>query len=511
MKMQCKIWRRGAGLLLAAMMAGSLVACGGGGGSNAGAPVLDGSGGSGGGTTAAYAVSLEIARGGAPITQVSSAETVQAVATVSTRGGSPVSGVVVTFSEGGVGLLSFQPQAATALTDVNGKASVDLGAKTLTGTGATTVSAAATVAGVAVSGSKSIAITASATVAPKPAAISFVSSSAQGQAIVVKGTGGTGRAESAILEFKVLDAFGAPINGATVDFSMNSNSGGAAISPASAISDSSGRVTTTVLSGNAPASIVVTALSGGVSVQSDTLLVSNSLPVQRGFEIVAEKYNLDGGLTGDSTKLSAFIRDEFGNLVPDGVAVSFLTDYGAVASSTQGGCTSVNGRCTADFRVQNPRGAGIATVVATVRVGNSTTLSQSLRINMAMGPYFAVNPITGTVLNSVTMSSCKQSFEALLSDGNGRSVAAGTSIGVNFISLGDVAVAVKSGTPVFDQLTTFQPSTFGFEVDMSADKLLPKCRPGGALPGMPQAYFKLRFQTPGGNVYEQRVDVSYPQ
>ncbi len=378
-----------------------LTACGGGGGS-AGTPVIPGTGsgsssGSGGsttGSTAAYVMAVQVQRTSTAVTQISSVETVQAVATVTSSAGAPVAGVVVTFSEGSVGLLAFQPKSATALTGSDGKATVDLGAKSNTDTGATTVSASAEVAGVALTAKQSIAITAgAATATPTPATLAFVSSSAGGQAIAIKGAGGNGRAEAAILEFKVLDATGAPINGAAVDFTLNKQQASdATISPANAVSDSSGRVTTTVLSGAQPGSIVVVATAHAapsVQVQSDTLLVSNSVPTQTGFEIVAEKYNLDGNLTGDNTSISAFVRDANGNPVSDGVAVSFQTDYGVVASSTLGGCTTVNGTCKVDFRVQDPRGAGLATVVASVGVSTSVLLKQSLNINMAYGTYTA--------------------------------------------------------------------------------------------------------------------------
>jgi Bacterial Ig-like domain (group 1) len=485
-----------------------LAACGGGGGS-AGDPVVGG--GTDGGTTSSYVIGVQVERSGVATTQISSSETVQAVATVTSSSGTPVQGVVVAFSEASSTLLSFQPTSATALTDASGKASIDIAAASLTGTGATTVVAAATVASVDVTGNKSISISAGSSSVATPATVSFVSSSAQGEAIVLKGAGGNGRAETAILEFKVLDASGAPISGATVNFSINADNGNATISPTSAVSDSSGRITTTVLSGDSPASIVVVASSGSVSVQSDTLLVSNGTPSARTFEIVAEKYNLNGQLTGDTTTISAFIGDQAGNLVPDGVAVSFVTDYGAVGSSTLGGCTTVNGTCSVDFRVQEPRGDGLATVIGTVRVGSETTLSESLTINMASGPYVALNSSTEAVLTSVVLPSCKASLEALLSDGQGRSVAAGSTISVEFLSLSGATVSIKSGSPVLDQLGGYEPTLFGYEVDVSAASLTPLCNAAGTPPSTPQMYFRLSYQTPSGVTYRQRVDVYYPQ
>lgn len=503
--------------IAAALLGLSLAACGGGGG-DAGAPPFGGGGGGGGSET--YAISVDVQRAGASTNQISSSETVQAVAVVRTTGGDPVQGVVVTFTESGASLVEFAPTVGTALTDANGVARVDLSATAPSGTGATTIRASATVDEVSVSQSAAIQITAASApggAMPVPAAVNFVGSAPSGVAIVIKGAGGSGRSESAILTFKVVDAQNAPINGAPVAFSINSNSGGASIQPSSATTDSNGIATTTVSSGSMPASVVLTATTTGaggalVSTQSDTLIVSNSVPIQAGFEIVAAKYNLDGNFTGDSTTITAFVRDQFGNPVADGVAVNFTTDYGVVARSTLGGCTTLNGRCDVEFAVQDPRGSGLATVVAQIRVGDSTTLVDQLQINMAgaVSDYLAVELDGVTPLTTLTLTSCKQSFELRLSDGSGRAAAAGTAIATGFVSTG-VAVSVTSGNPVLDQLSAgYPPTLFSVEVDVTSASLAPKCVPTGMV-GLAPGYFRLKFTTPKGITFEQRVNLRYPQ
>lgn len=506
-------WRRIVQAAMGIGMTATLVACGGGGSGGAGTPVVGpGSGASSPtGGTASYAMAVQIQRSGASITQITSVETVQAVATVTSSTGAPVQGVVVTFTEGSVGLLAFQPQVGTALTGADGKATVDVGAKTNGTTGATTVTATATVAGVTVTANQSIAITPGAIATPTPATIAFVGSSTEGQAIAVKGAGGNGRAEAAILTFRVLDSTGTPINGATVNFSVNiQQATGSSISPTTAVSDSSGRVTTTVLSGSAPGSIVVVATSAAapsVSVQSDTLLVSNSVPVSAGFEIAAAKYNLNGNLTGDTTQITAYVRDQFGNPVSDGVAVSFQTDYGAVATSTLGGCTTVNGVCSVEFRVQDPRGTGVATVVASIGVGTSTVFQRSLQIHMASGPYSVLNFAGTALLNSIALTSCKETFQARLQDRNGGSTAAGTVISADLTS-SDLRASIKSGSPVPDQLAAgFPPTVFGFEIDATA-LTSAACDPTGTKVG--QAFLNIGWTSPSGVRGTQRIDITYP-
>ena len=456
-------------------------------------------------------MAVQVERAGTAVTQITSVETVKAVARLTNSSGAPVAGVVVTFTEGSVGLLAFQPTAATALTDSDGKATVDVGAKANTSSGATTVTATATVSGTAVTASQAISVSASSIATPTPATIAFVSSSTSGQAIAIKGAGGNGRAEAAILAFKVLDSTGAPIGGATVNFSVNlQQAAGATISPATAVSDSSGRVTTTVLSGALPGSIVVVATAAAatnVSVQSDTLLVSNSVPVSGGFEIAAAKYNLDGGFTGDSTKITAYVRDQFGNPVPDGVAVSFQTDYGAVATSTMGGCTTANGMCTVDFRVQDPRGTGLARVVATIGVGTETVLQQSLGIHM---PVAANSSLIGKdsteLLTKVAMTSCKQTFEARLQDSAGLAMAAGTVLAVDFTSTSDLTAAIKSGTPVLDSLN-LAPTPVVFEINATNAAL--GCNASGT--GQGTADVTLSATTPHGVKQPYRVEITYPK
>jgi hypothetical protein len=136
-----------------------------------------------------------------------------------------------------------------------------------------------------------------------------------------------------------------------------------------------------------------------------------------------------------------------------------------------------------------------------------------LEINMAGAtgtPYLALNPDESTV-TKLTLTSCKQVFELLLSDGNGRAPAAGTTISVPLASTGAV-VGVKSGSPTLDQLGGgFPPLDFGIEVDLTATTLVPLCNPAGAIADSP-AFFRFQFKTPAsGIVFTQRVELAYPQ
>jgi len=501
-----KAWA--AGLAASAM----LVGCGGGGG-EPGACTFSCPGGPG--TDVTYEIAVDVQRSGDSVTSIGSTETVQAVAHVVDSNGHAAEGVLVTFTESNATLLKFAPSTGTALTDSDGYASLDVSALTTDSAGATTVSAAASVGDQEYTASKSISVTAGGQVdIAEPSAINFISVVPADQAIVIKGAGGNGRSESASLTFKVVDASNTPIKGVNVSFAVNP-SGKVTLNIPNAVSDLNGLVVTTVHSGTEPTSVVVTASAltsdnEVITGQSDTLVVSNGVVIAEGFEIVAEKYNLDGRITGDDTKISAFVRDAFGNPVPDGLAVSFVTDFGSVASSDMGGCLTVNGTCSVDFRVQDPRGEGLATIIATVNVGEDSSLSDAISINMAgaKGTFAAAATPTGPILSRLTMTSCTQTFFLyLLDSASGRSVTAGTTIAVDSTS-SNLSASVTGGSPVQDSLS-FDPTLFSLNVDATNPKLLPVCNPVGT-PKSGGAIL-MQYQTPGGISYPQFFEVYYPQ
>lgn len=296
-----------------------------------------------------------------------------------------------------------------------------------------------------------------ATTSAAAAAITFVSVTPASAALVVRGAGGAGRVETGTVTFKVVSASGTVVSGATVDFTLSTGTD-ATLSATSGTTDASGNVIVGVRSGLLTTPIVVTATVAGVtgvSTRSDSMQVSNGEAIAAGFELVAAKYNLDGGHTGDSTTLTIFARDVNGNPVPDNLAVAFTTDFGAVATSTRGGCLTLNGQCTVDFTVQDPRGAGMATVVATALGVGGAVLTDSIPIYMATPAGSRITLPDGTTrVSTVPLSvaqNCSTTFEVLAMDGNGRALAAGSTVNTAAPSLG-ISGSVLFGSPVDDQL-----------------------------------------------------------
>jgi hypothetical protein len=214
----------------------------------------------------------------------------------------------------------------------------------------------ATVAGAAKSASATVQID-----APAAASIKFTVADPVNQSIVIKGQGGINRTETATLTFQAIDIFSKPLANVPVTFSVDSTN--VTLNKTSDTTDASGNVVTTVNSGSVPTSFSVKAtLAGGVSTQSSTIIVTTGQPVQRAFSLGVsnpniEGWNVDSGTTTPASIVSVLMADQNGNPVSDGTPVVFQTNLGSVGSSSKGGCNSVNGGCSVDYRSQEPRTA----------------------------------------------------------------------------------------------------------------------------------------------------------
>ena len=203
--------------------------------------------------------------------------------------------------------------------------------------------------------------------------IGFVGSSLSGSSIVLKGSGGQGRSESAQLTFRVVDQQNNGLAGVDVDFAATTYTGGLSVSPTRATTDAGGNVTTMVSSGTIPTPVRVsaTASRNGSTITglSDALTVSTGLPIQRSMSMSAAHYNIEGGdYDGETVGITVRLADQYGNPVSDGTAVTFVTEGGAVGSAAQGGCTTQGGGCSVNLVTQDYRPAdGRVTVLAFVQ------------------------------------------------------------------------------------------------------------------------------------------------
>ena len=386
--------------------------------------------------------------------------------------------VLVSFTEPN-SLLSFSP--STALTDANGEASVDVKAASSSVLGVATIVATAT----PISSSEPIVtrqyleIKQDASKDPQTlvAAINSVSANPADKSIVIAGSGGAGRSETAQLTLQAVDAVGAPVRGATVEFSTSYGDGinqvlltgtdalcntdnprGAApcLLSTETTSNANGEVVASVMSGTAATPVVVRAqLKGRHAIsQTDTVTVTTGVASSRHLDLSAERHVVDLDTSGDSSTIGIMLADANGNPVADKVAVVTTTDFGVVGTSDRGGCLLENGRCIVAYKVQNPRPADGETirVMASARVGDGTLISDFFRLRGSSVGWVSAwdaanggNPITA--IPAGLGSNCEVSSFLHFGTPAGTSAPTGSTIAVRAIPE-DLEATIVSGNTV---------------------------------------------------------------
>lgn len=294
--------------------------------------------------------------------------------------------------------------------------------------------------------------------------------------ISVYGVGGT---ESAIIIWEARDSLGFPIDidhQDTISFELIGVpvSGGAYISPSSALTNVSGRVATTINSGTVSGSMQFIATlrreSDGVTIRSTPVIVTVNagLPDQAHFSIGAARINFPGyDWLGRIDEITVLVGDKYSNPVKNNSAVYFNTTGGVINAS---GFTNVNGFATVNLYSGNPLpsdptfGTGFAWIYGSTLGENRQYLKDSILILFSATSQISnVNPTTFAVPRGGVSSPI--SFQ--VSDRFGNPLAEGTHISVelqytpppnsqiNLVALGDIDVtlgdtqAQGSGTTLF--------------------------------------------------------------
>jgi hypothetical protein len=179
--------------------------------------------------------------------------------------------------------------------------------------------------------------------------------------ISLKGSGGV---ETSLVRFRVVDENSAPLDQVEVNFSIASTPGGLTFSPATAISNSEGYVSTRITAGNVatPVSVSATIVGTNISTSSNELIISSGIPVQRSISLSATQLN-PRAWDRDNTEvtLTMSMADDFGNPVVDNTAVSFWTEGGRIGAS----CLTLDGSCSVKWFSQEFRPAdGRITILA---------------------------------------------------------------------------------------------------------------------------------------------------
>jgi hypothetical protein len=141
------------------------------------------------------------------------------------------------------------------------------------------------------------------------------------------------------LDFRVTDPAGSPLAGVPVSFFL-SGVGGESIAPSQALTNASGIVGATLSSGTRAVPVPVTV---GVDVNNDGKLdvvkqftpvtVVGASPASGRFSLAVEFRNVSGRVIyGLQNKVTAFLNDHYGNAVPAGLPVSFVTNGASVVN-----------------------------------------------------------------------------------------------------------------------------------------------------------------------------------
>lgn len=178
-----------------------------------------------------------------------------------------------------------------------------------------------------------------------PNSIVFAPPSATGNTVIaLQGAGGNTNAD---VTFQVNDASNTGVEGVPVTFSLIPSTGDATLTTSTGTTDTNGKVSTFVVSGNEHYSVTVLATistpSGTKTAQSNSLTISTGIPTQGNFAVAAASLtanNADDHL-GITDVITVQLSDRFNNPAPDGTAVAFTANTGQIP----GQCRTVSGTC----------------------------------------------------------------------------------------------------------------------------------------------------------------------
>lgn len=307
--------------------------------------------------------------------------------------------IAVTVQAGGSAYLPSQVVTFTSACAAAGKASIGATATSSAGVASTTYTdkgcgALDTITASTMLGGATVSQAATLQVLPAAAGqLNFISASPTNISLI--GTGGPGRQESSIVTFRTLSPAGIAVSGVTVDFSLfgipaGAATGGITVLPASAVTGPDGTVTTVVTAGtvNTPVRVMasVRGAAPAVTSVSDQLVVSTGIANQNSFSlstriINVEGWNHDGCEANAGSEIRVSLADHFNNPVPDGTAVSFTAEGGAVGASCLTGGAAGKGVCTVNFCSAAPRPADGRVSVMAYTLGEESYTENSALSN----------------------------------------------------------------------------------------------------------------------------------
>nr|WP_178386096.1 Ig-like domain-containing protein [Pseudomonas aeruginosa] len=219
--------------------------------------------------------------------------------------------------------------------------------------------------------------------------------------------------DSSSLTATVEDAGGNPV-GSGVAVTWTATLGD--ISPATSITDSSGRTTVSLTGIQAGAATVTASAASGSSTAAVMLNADTSTARVIGLSASATELTADGA---DSSTLTATLTDANGNAAPAGVLVSWSTTLGELSATSS--MTDATGRATVTFTTTQ---AGSASITASATAGSANVqILASADNSSARVVGLVASPATITA-NGADAST----LTATLTDTNGNAVGAGVPV-----------------------------------------------------------------------------------
>lgn len=269
------------------------------------------------------------------------------------------------------------------------------------------------------------------------------------ETINIKETGGI---VNTSFSFIVQDSAGRNLdldNSTEVTFSiLNGPGGDEGITPITANTNSSGKVTSNLFSGNKSgvvqiqAQIVRNDLNPPLTIKSRPIgiTIHGGFPDENHFSIAANKYNFEGySINGQTNSLTVILGDKYSNPVKPGTAVYFRTTGGIIEGSASGN-TNNTGFVSVNLISGDPRPSdnttvdgipfprpGLATLTAQTVDGDNQIIEKSVNVVFSTsGALISASPTTFDL-----QSGGGETFTYTVTDLNGNPMAAGTSINVD--------------------------------------------------------------------------------
>jgi hypothetical protein len=166
---------------------------------------------------------------------------------------------------------------------------------------------------------------------------------------------GSGNPETSGITFLVKDSAGDVVSGATIQFSLvGGSTGGEYLVPTSDVTDSDGKVTTTLKAGDQPGAVQIKAsYSYAVYTTPPAINIFSGPPEGKHLSMSFEALNILGLLyDGLTDEVTLNLADLYSNPVPDDTAVQFQAEYAKIEG---GAGSTTNGVVTADLITQDPK------------------------------------------------------------------------------------------------------------------------------------------------------------